>query len=195
MTVLGNPKHERFVVLVAQGKSYGLAYSEAGYSVQNPATAFKLGSRLAKKDDVRMRLQEIAAQSGLTTTDVAALLRERAYFDLRSVITWKTNRHGRTRPLVRDSDDLTEAQARQIKSVKFDGRGGVHFQFHDQLPAQELLGKHLGMWQGESADITPVVIEQKQQLVFVDAPRHETVEEWQARVSKRFAAQCPKAPE
>jgi hypothetical protein len=49
------------------------------------------------------------------------------------------------------------------------------------------------MWQGEAAGNTPVVVDQSQHVTFVDTARHETPEQWQARVSKRFAAETKDA--
>ena len=57
--------------------------------------------------------------------------------------------------------------------------------FQDRLPAIVKIGEHLGMFTGEAAERGAVNIETSQQITYVDAPKHETVEEWQARVNAR----------
>ena len=201
-------RQHSFAILVAKGTPQGKAYLEAGYSVKEGPKrmqkAHESASRLASNAKVRALIErlrreaeETAAQSiQVTTTDIVKLLHDSAFFDPMEVLFWERVERGKHRGQyrlhVRDIGQIPQRARRQIKSVRFDGEE-VYVIFHDPRAATRLLGEHLGMWQGEAAGNTPVVVDQSQHVTFVDAPRRETVEEWQARVSKRFAAETKDA--
>jgi hypothetical protein len=96
-------------------------------------------------------------------------------------------REGAERHLVmtlKDAGKLPPDVWLAIRSIKqIPTTGMLEMTFQDRLPAIVKIGEHLGMFSGESAERGTVNIEASQQIVYVDAPRHETVEEWKARVS------------
>ena len=52
---------------------------------------------------------------------------------------------------IRDTGELTKDQAAAIASLE-KGPNGVKVKFYDKLKALELLGKHLGVFEGKSED-------------------------------------------
>lgn len=203
MAELKNARQEKFAQLVAGGKPQGGSYIEAGYSVKGKdqeKQANALGARLAANDRVSARIAELRAAAtavaverlNVQTTDIVRLLYDRATFDPASILGWRTIQKGKQKGhrvfVVKDLDDVPLAARRQIKTVRFTG-DEVLLTFHDSMPAVRLLGEHMGMFQGESAPPAGgTIINDNRQQVFVDAPKPESVEEWQARVMKRLAA-------
>src|SRR5205809_7905500 len=59
MGMLGNPRHERFAQLIAQGKSGAVAYREAGFNATTSAAVN--ANRLMKSAKVRTRIDEMMA--------------------------------------------------------------------------------------------------------------------------------------
>ncbi len=56
MPVLSDPKREKFASLLSSGKSLTEAYKSAGYNAKHPG---KAGSALAKRADVKSRVEEL----------------------------------------------------------------------------------------------------------------------------------------
>lgn len=72
MSVLKNPKHERFAQELAKGKSQAEAYKEAGYSPSEPNA-----SRLRSNEKVQARLAEIMERAAVRTEVTLAGITER----------------------------------------------------------------------------------------------------------------------
>ena len=144
-----------------------------------------------KNVEVAERVRELkvmwAREAGVTTTDVIRGLKAIAFFDFRSVFTWRTVGKGADRQVVisiKDASKLPEDVWLAIKSIKQNANTGiVEMTFQDRLPALVKIGEHLGMFSGEAAERGTVNVETSQHITYVDAPRHETVEEWQARMN------------
>ena len=73
MSVLKNPRHERFAQLLAAGKTATDAYELAGYKRDAGNS-----SHLAKSDDITSRVQEITTESLERVRATAAVAAERA---------------------------------------------------------------------------------------------------------------------
>ena len=85
MSVLSNPRHERFCQYLAQGKTASAAYELAGYK-PNRANA----AQMAHKEHIKKRLTQINAKLGVATQITAETLIARA----ENEICWRT---GKTR--------------------------------------------------------------------------------------------------
>lgn len=74
MTVLTNPKHERFAQALAKGKSQAEAYAEAGYAPSEPNA-----SRLTRNDKVQARVAELQDRGAIRAeVTLANLIQEAA---------------------------------------------------------------------------------------------------------------------
>lgn len=74
MTVLANPKHERFAQALAKGKSQADAYAEAGYAPSEPNA-----SRLTRNDKVQARVAELQDRGAIRAeVTLASLIQEAA---------------------------------------------------------------------------------------------------------------------
>lgn len=72
MSLLENPRHERFAQELAKGRTQAQAYAEAGYQESRSAA-----SRLAADPDVRLRVAQIAGQAAMRTEVTIASLTRR----------------------------------------------------------------------------------------------------------------------
>lgn len=200
---LENARHELFAVLLAQGKPQSEAYKLAGYKADKPSSAEQGGSRLSRNLKVAERVAELKAQwaeqAGITTTDVIRGLAAIAFADPRKVMSWGQKVVGRRKTksgkmtkgktlaelVLVSSKDLDDDVASAVKEVSITADGRLSLKMHDKLPALVKLGEHLGMFQGESAEKAGTTIyNDNRSVTFVDAPRRETVEEWQERVAR-----------
>ena len=76
MAPLTNPRHERFVQELAQGKSATEAYINAGYDVGSDKSAGEAGSRLSKNVKVQQRLREVQGRVAVRTEITVARFTE-----------------------------------------------------------------------------------------------------------------------
>jgi hypothetical protein len=193
MPELENARHELFAVLIAQGKgSEGDCYMKAGYTAKSMAVASAGASRLLKTVKVCTRVQELKAmwakEAGITTIHVLRWLQAIASFDPRNLLVWNTDSKGNTTIDVKPSHEIDDATALAIRSIKH-GPHGLEFTFEARQPAIVKLGEHLGMFTGESAEGGNLAHTDPRSIIYVDAPRGEPVEEWQARVHRERANQ------
>src|SRR5215472_17327859 len=86
MSILKNPRHERFVQEVASGCSQSEAYETAGFRSATPAATKANASRLMSRQEVRERVAELqlaqGRQSEIKRADIIEMLladRERAH--------------------------------------------------------------------------------------------------------------------
>jgi phage terminase small subunit len=74
MTVLQNPRHEKFAQELSKGKSQAEAYASAGYSPSEPNA-----SRLTRNDKVQARVAELQDRSAIRAeVTLATLIQEAA---------------------------------------------------------------------------------------------------------------------
>lgn len=196
MPELANARHELFAVLVARGqRTEEQCYIQAGYGA-NGARAN--ASRLIAKDSVRGRITELQAQFAesvkiglaVTTIDVARHLWQLSHYDVRDVFAIETSGRGRRRRqrvVIRDTKDWPDALAHTCQGIKIAADGSIQVLLPIRQQPGVMVGKHLGMFQGESAGDLPsagLTYNDNRTMVYVDAPRTETKEQWQARVAK-----------
>lgn len=196
MPELENARRELFAVLVARGKgTESECYAQAGFKAKNDRVARSCASRLLATANISDRVQELKTQfaqavtAGLavTTTDVARHLWQLSNYDVTDVLKLETTGRGkarRQRLIVKDTKDWPEAMRRTCQGLKVAPDGSVQVLLPDRRTPATKVGEHLGMFQGEQAN-TLVDNSQHRTMVYVDAPRHETAEEWERRVAKQ----------
>lgn len=190
MSELDNARHELFAALVAFGKATPAeAYLKAGYKAKDERVASAAATRLLKHVNVKARIAELQAgrveRLNIETTDVVRWLHAVAAFDIRKVVEWKTVK-GQLKVTLVPSAKIDETTAMAIKGIKVLPTGGFEVIFKESAAAR-LLGMHLGMFQGESAgsvNAGTTIIDNSKNVTYIDAPRRESVEEWQARIER-----------
>ena|SRR5690242_17458135 len=185
---LANPRHELFSVLVARGElTQPECYLKAGYKCSRKSAEVNAARLLGSADTgCRGRVAELQAMwakhAGVTTTDVIRWARAIASFDLRKAMSWKTDRRGRLKVRLVDSDKLDDDTALALRGLRLTANG-PEFITHEKSAMITRLGEHMGMFQGENAG-NVTMADNSQHVVYVDAPQHETAAEWQARVAR-----------
>lgn len=118
MTMLKNPRHERFAQAIAAGKSAADAYTEAGYAESRSAA-----SRLSTNVNISTRVAELQSR----VTDGVVITRQ-----------WVLER------LVENANRAMQAAA----PVGQDGQPSGEYRYEGSVAnrALELLGKELGMF-------------------------------------------------
>lgn len=204
MTELANARWELFAVLVARGKGTEAdCYIQAGFKAATNGTARASASKLLAKSNIRDRVTELQAQfaesvkAGLavTTTDVARRLWQLANYNVTDVFSIESTGKGRARRqrvLIKDTKDWPEELQRTCQGIKVAADGAIQVMLPIRAQPAVMVGKHLGMFQGEAAGDLPgngLTYNDNRTMVYVDAPRTETAEEWQARVAKQRGLQ------
>lgn len=142
-----SPKQERFVEEYLVDLNATQAAIRAGYSAK---TAKSQGQRLLTKADVQAEMQK-ARRKQQERTNITAdrVLAELAAVGFARATDYATVANQEV--ILTDTAGLTDRQVAAIASVRR-GRNGVEVRMHDKLRALELLGRHLGMFDGESQD-------------------------------------------
>lgn len=149
MTVLANPKHERFAQELAKGKSQGEAYEKAGYKPSD-----QHASRLATNGKISARVAELlegaAKRAEISIADVISELAKIGFANMADYM-----RAGPDGDPFLDFSALSRDQAAALQEVTVedfkDGRGEdardvrrVKFKLSDKRAALVDIGKHLG---------------------------------------------------
>ena len=124
MSVLRNPRHERFCGLVASGVNPTEAYISIGYSALG---ANQAASRLLARIDVRSRVSELQVATQQNTIERSALSRAWVLDSLMSVVQ-----------RCMQAEPATDAKGKQLGAYTFNAAGANR--------ALELLGRELGMF-------------------------------------------------
>ena len=150
MTRALTPKEETFAVGLASGLTQADAFRKAFPHCLRwkDKTIHERASRLAARDKVRARVQELgqkaAAANQVTVERIVAELAKVAFGDARQVMRW-TEGSVKLVP----SEELTPDQAAMVAEVKgttsLNG-GSISLKTHSKLEALKLLGEHLGMF-------------------------------------------------
>ncbi len=142
-----SPKQERFVEEYLVDLNATQAAIRAGYSAK---TAKSQGQRLLTKADIQAEKQK-ARRKQQERTNITAdrVLAELAAVGFARATDYVTVANQEV--ILTDTSELTEQQASAIASVR-QSKNGVEVRMHDKLRALELLGRHLGMFDGESQD-------------------------------------------
>jgi phage terminase small subunit len=154
MSVLTNPKHEKFAEELAKGKPADEAYAIAGYRPDRGHA-----SRLAANGNIRARVEEILGQSaercGVTVDRITAELAKIGFADIRKAVRWGegtvvTDHETGEARVVHDvallsSDQIDDQTAVAISEVR-KTRDGISIKFYDKQAALVNLGRNLGMF-------------------------------------------------
>ena len=145
MPILSNPKHERFALEIAQGKSASAAYVAAGYS-KNDSNACRLNGN----EKVRARVEELmqagAEKAGVTIERIVAELAKIGFASASDFFEW-----GPDGVTIKPSAELTPDQLAVVSEVqetkaKGNGESTIRVKLSDKQSALEKLGRHLGMF-------------------------------------------------
>jgi len=145
-------EEKRFAAAFVRLKSAAGAARELGYTGQN---AQLIGSRLAHSPAVREEMFKVAKQAlareQMTAEEVLSGLAHIARGDVTNLLEWDALGFGRFKA----SAKLTPAQSATIREIGFDPDTGKisRVKLHDALKAREMLGRALGVLEGETKTI------------------------------------------
>lgn len=147
-----NDKQERFVDEYLKDLNATQAAIRAGYSEK---TAYSMGQRLLKKVEIQKAIQQRQkARERRTEITQDRVLRELAAVGFANGTDYTRIAPDGAVELM-ETDSLTEAQRAAITGIR-QTRDGVEVKLADKMKALELLGKHLGMFSGNGADLLDV---------------------------------------
>ncbi len=162
MTILRNPRHERFAQELAAGKSAAEAYSAAGYRANTGnASTLRAQQSISKRvDEILAERESIAAQATERAIERTAITKERVLNELAKLgfANMLDYMHvGPSGDPVLNFADLTRDQAAALVEVTVedfvDGRGEdarnvrrVKFKLADKRGALVDIGKEIGMF-------------------------------------------------
>lgn len=149
MTVLANPKHEKFAQELAKGKSQADAYVAAGYKA-NDGNAATLKGKQRIEERVAELVGNAAKKAEVTIERVISELAKIGFANMADYM-----RPGTDGDPILDFSKLTRDQAAALQEVTVedfkDGRGDdvrdvrrVKFKLSDKRAALVDIGKHLG---------------------------------------------------
>lgn len=125
------------------------------FKTKNPDQARYKASRLLQKDHIQKKIQEELkkrqAKYEATTENIVKELSNIAFSDIFELIDIQDDRT----IILKSKDQLKEIDKKAVQSITYDAKtGSIKIKMHDKLKALELLGKHLGMFDGEKPDTT-----------------------------------------
>lgn len=159
MSVLTNPRHERFAQELAKGKTADEAYVLVGYKENRHNAA-----NLARKQHILTRVAEILEAAGTRAEiSIAKVLRELGklgFADIRNAVRWRSNA-----TMIGTDPDTDEPQFRSFNEVQIIGsheidddtaaaivevsqtkEGSLRIKLADKRAALVDIGRHLGMF-------------------------------------------------
>lgn len=139
-------KQEVFVYEYLKDFNAGKAAIRAGYSHED------LGRQLLMKSHIREKIEEELKkrqQEHLAT--VESIIKELSSVAFSDIFRLVDIDKGILR--LKDKTQLKDIDTRAVASISYDGKTGtIKIKMHDKLKALELLGKHLGLFEGEKPD-------------------------------------------
>jgi len=147
-------KQEAFVYEYLKDFNATQAYLRAGYKAKNEQVARVQAHRLLTKPNIQKKIQEELKKRQkkyeATTENIVKELSNIAFSDIFELIDINDDRT----IILKSKDQLKEIDKKAVQSITYDARtGSIKIKMHDKLKALELLGKHLGMFEGEKPDI------------------------------------------
>jgi len=149
-----NNKQLRFIEEYLVDLNGTQAAIRAGYSERSArTTSANLMANPAIQAKIQTKKQERAERTDITADRVVLELAKVAFTNMRDVCSWSPD-SGVT---LHDSEKIGDKAHGAVLKVKerynIDDDGGptgrtLEIQLHDKLKALEMLGKHLGMWDG-----------------------------------------------
>ena len=162
-------KQARFVEEYLVDLNATQAAIRAGYSEK---TARSVGCENLTKPDIQEAIKSaMSLRSERTEITQDMVLRELAAIGFSRITDYVNIKNGVVE--LNDTSSLTDSQNAAIASIK-EGKFGIELKNYDKLRALELLGQHLGMFNGKSDSDENVPDDG-----FVDALRGEAAEVWQ----------------
>lgn len=156
MSILPNPRHEKFAQALAKGKTADEAYQDAGYKPNrgNAARMKANESIAARVDEITSKVSErVMGELAITKERVAAELAKIAFQDIRRAVKWGPSHY--TKEMIDgamvvssgvtlvDSDELDADTAGAVSEVA-NTREGVKIKMHDKRAALMDLAKLMG---------------------------------------------------
>jgi len=137
------PKQKRFVAEYLVDLNATQAAIRAGYSEK---TAYSMGQRLLKNVEVQSAVQKAMQkrENRIEITQDRVML-ELARIALSRGTDYVSVKRGRV--VLTDTDELNDDQRAAITGIK-QGRDGIEIKTADKVRALELLGRHLGLFDG-----------------------------------------------
>lgn len=152
------PKQKCFVSEYLVDLNITAAALRAGYSERTAAqVGYQLMQKPAVQEAIHQAMDDRAKRTGVTQDKVVAELAKIAFSsgaDFAQVVTLKPREDGR--PGVQlveltDTDQLTPDQKAAISSIE-ETKFGIKVSTYDKVRALELLGRHLGMFDGSGGE-------------------------------------------
>ena len=197
MSVLSNPRHERFAQERAKGQTVDAAYVEAGFKANRGNAA-----RLNANESIQRRIAELqrggAVRAEVTVERVVRELAAIGFADIRKAVMWRANVTGMVEDddgtqrmavtnevCLIDSDKLDDVTALAVAEISQTDKGGLRIKLHDKLGALTQMGRHLGMFTDRQELSGP---EGGPLMLGVDRPPEETRDQWLERRQRELAA-------
>ena len=147
-------RQQRFVeeyLIDLNGKA---AATRAGYS---PKSAVITASQLLAKPRIREQIDKVMAERSertkITADQVVRELARVAFGNTKQIVSW-----GADGIILRESSELSEDEAAAVASVE-ETKTGLKVKQHDKVRALEALGRHLGIFENDNKQKTPVILQ------------------------------------
>lgn len=143
------PRQQRFVQEYLLDLNATQAAIRAGYSRK---TAYSMGQRLLKNVELQQALQKAMLDRQQRT----GITQDRVLEELAAIGFARATDYAAVEGdtvVIRPTGELTAEQTAAIAGIEA-GRYGVRLKLHDKVRALELLGKHLGMFEGGGEEKT-----------------------------------------
>lgn len=147
-------RQQRFVdeyLIDLNGKA---AATRAGYS---PKSAVITASQLLAKPRIREQIDKVMAERSertqITADQVVRELARVAFGNTKQIVSW-----GADGIILRESSELSEDEAAAVASVE-ETKTGLKVKQHDKVRALEALGRHLGIFEKDNKQKTPVILQ------------------------------------
>lgn len=147
-------RQQRFVeeyLIDLNGKA---AATRAGYS---PKSAVITASQLLAKPRIREQIDKVMAERSertkITADQVVRELARVAFGNTKQIVSW-----GADGIILRESSELSEDEAAAVASVE-ETKTGIKVKQHDKVRALEALGRHLGIFEKDNNQKTPVILQ------------------------------------
>lgn len=148
-------RQQRFVdeyLIDLNGKA---AATRAGYS---PKSAVITASQLLAKPHIRQQIDKVMAERSertkITADQVVRELARVAFGNTKQIVSWNS----KDGIVLRDSSELSEDEAAAVASVE-ETKTGLKVKQHDKVRALEALGRHLGIFEKDNKQKTPVILQ------------------------------------
>jgi len=146
-------KQEAFVYEYLKDFNATQAYIRAGYKVKNENTAAVAAQRLLRNVNIQEKIQKELKKRQkkyeATTENIITELSNIAFSDIFELIDINDDKT----IILKSKEQIKQVDRKAVQSITYDAKtGSIKIKMHDKLKALELLGKHLGLFEGEKPD-------------------------------------------